>query len=403
LFPFYDPPFTDGGKGWILELSMSSPIVRQAIIHQSSRFASVMQHCDKGDYGPVPTQVGGAFEKLKQALQVILGSDIGQHLRGATRIMMAIMQIRRAGIITVSHADCREYLIHALDILTQLLECFRDAKEHGYASAFDAILHALGPPLQLLPTTSTTVPSAEQSAFRFSSALVIFDDIIASTITGKKPALRDYHNALLDDIDPPLNLQPIVGCPSWVLFQIGGVAVLDAWKQQCKQEGDLDVMELVRRASVIQSALECRLLQREMNPPPLAHENDNHLPRICAGTSSKSTVAIWQKHLCTSIWTHAGLLYLCIVVSGWQPTSRQIRHLVLQITELLTKSPLPPALLLSMTWPLCVADCLAEPLQQDSLRHLLAAVQPIGICGTIRSALNIMETMWRSRFSADNP
>jgi hypothetical protein len=43
LFPFYRPSLSQGGRAWILELTMSSPAVRQATLCQSSHFFSLAQ------------------------------------------------------------------------------------------------------------------------------------------------------------------------------------------------------------------------------------------------------------------------------------------------------------------------------------------------------------------------
>lgn len=97
LFPFYRPSFLEGGKAWILELMISSPIVRQTILCQSSYFFSLARGTPDRDvvWETVLTQTRDALTVLRHALQVINGSGIREHLHGAVRILASIIQVQR--------------------------------------------------------------------------------------------------------------------------------------------------------------------------------------------------------------------------------------------------------------------------------------------------------------------
>jgi C6 transcription factor Pro1 len=88
----------------------------------------------------------------------------------------------------------------------------------------------LGPSSWTLPIQCFQVPSAEQAAFRFSSALMILDDTIASTALQEQPRLYEYHRDLLGGIEAPINLEVVIGLKNWALQYIGEIAALDAWK-----------------------------------------------------------------------------------------------------------------------------------------------------------------------------
>jgi hypothetical protein len=108
-----------------------------------------------------------------------------------------------------------------------------------------------------------------------------------------------------------------------------------------------------------------------------------------------------QSHLVTRIWAHAALVYLFVVVSGWQPASVDVQYHVGRIIELLTHQISPPALLRTMVWPFCVAGCLAEPAQEALLRGMVKELQPPSVFGTVRKALEIMEGVWCNRDAGD--
>jgi len=310
------------------------------------------------------------------------------------------MQVQRFEIAVLSFNNCQAHLNAALALFRQLLDSSGAVEPVGPSSSFNAVISRLGPPSWILPAQCVQVPSAEQAAFRFSSALLIFDDIIASTVLQEQPRLYEYHRSLLDNIDgrePTIDLEAAVGCQNWVMLQIGEVAVLDAWKQRCKNAGNLDVMELVHRATAIKGSLEAHLARLETDPVIIPKESSSLLDVLTADYCQQSKTLANQSSLVTRIWAHAALIYLFVVVSGWQPTSVDVRYHVSRIIELLTCQISPPALLRTMVWPFCVVGCLAEPAQEAHLRGMVEALQPPSVFGTVHKALEIMENVWHNR------
>jgi hypothetical protein len=401
LFPFYRPSLLEGGRAWILEMMISSPVVRQAILCQSSYFFSLARGTETSDvvWETVLTQTRDTLGMLRQSLQVIERSDITEHLHGAVRIMASIMQVQRFDIAVLSFENCQTHLSAALALFKRLLEGSDPAVEPARSSStFYTVISRLGPPSWI---QCVQIPSAEQAAFSFSSALLMLDDIIASTVLQEQPRLYEYHGSLLNSVDgaeTPINLEHVIGCQNWVLLQIGETAVLDAWKQQCKRTGSLDVMQLVHRATAIKDTLEAHLtrLESDLAAPPRYGGSlfDLFKADHCLPSANQSS-------LVTRVWAHAALIYLFVVVSGWQPTSIDIRYHVDQIIELLSSHTSSPGLLRTMAWPFCVAGCLAEPAQENYLRAMVQALQPPSIFGTVRKALEIMENVWRNRNTGD--
>lgn len=59
LFPYYRPPLLQGGRTWILEMMISSPVVKQALLCQSSYYFSLAQGMP--DWDKVLAQTRDAF------------------------------------------------------------------------------------------------------------------------------------------------------------------------------------------------------------------------------------------------------------------------------------------------------------------------------------------------------
>ncbi|KAI1474843.1 fungal-specific transcription factor domain-containing protein [Daldinia eschscholtzii] len=407
LFPFYCPSPLEGGRSWILEMMISSPVVKQATLCQSSYFFALSQKNANHHaiWEMVLAQTQDAFGILRQSLQVINSSSIKEHLHGAVRIMASIMQIQRFVVTILCFDNCQTHLNAGLALFRQILESINTIESEGIVSCFNAVVNHLGPSTRIEYAQDIYIQSAEQAAFRFSSALLIFDDIIASTVLQDQPKLYDYYRCLLSDINgtgPLINLEAIVGCQNWVLLHICEISALDGWKKQCKGAGNLDVIELVRRATAIKGPLEAHLIRLESEPLASAQGGSSLLDSFNINNHQQSKLPVSQSRLATRVWAHAALLYLTIVVSGWQPASVEVRYHIGRVIDLLTHEISPAALLRTMVWPFCVAGCLAEPEQEAHFRRMVLTLQPPTVFGTIRKALEIMENVWKNRDTSDS-
>lgn len=404
LFPFYQPSLLQGGRSWILEMMIGSPIIRQALLCQSSFYLSLARKTTKcmGVWEMVLAQTRDAFSVLRQSLLVIDGPGITEHVHGAVRILAGIIQLQRFEVAVRSFDNFQAHLTAALALFRQLLDtcgseidCIACPR-----SSFNAVISRLESSTWKLLGQDVQMPSAEQAAFRFSSALLVFDDIVASTVSQESPGLYEHHRSLLssyDSLGPVVDLEASIGCQNWALLQIGEIAALDAWKQQCKEAGSLDNLLLLHRASIVKTAIEADLALLEANPIIVPQVSCNLLHAFIVDEGQQSRLPSTQSPLVTQVWAHAALIYLFVVVSGWQPASDEVRYHVRRIVELLTHQISPPALLRTMVWPFCVAGCLAEPAQEPHLRGLVETLQPLSLFGTVGKALEIMEQVWRSR------
>ncbi|KAF2173543.1 hypothetical protein M409DRAFT_15823 [Zasmidium cellare ATCC 36951] len=405
LFPFHHPAC---GKAWILELLLRSPVIRQATLCQSSYYLSLEQEAasHRSASEVLLDQTNDAFAVLSDALQIIISQGITQHLAGAVRVLTSIMQLHRFEATVMSFENCQAHLNAAVALFQQLLESeSEDAVRIACArSSFDGVLNRLGPAISTFGTVSVHVTSAEQTAFRFSSALVVFEDVIASTVLQKPPKLYSYHNSLLvnrfDSTGPAIDLKTVIGCENWVMLHIGEIAALDAWKQTCKREGTLDVMQLVQRATSIKTTLEARIASINTRS---ASNGENVKPlNLLDAFHTQAHPGTDQIALVTEAWAQAAMAYLFVVVSGWQPASPDIQFHVQRTIDILSQLS-PPSLLRTMVWPFSVAGCLVEPDREAHLRGLVRPLQPPSVFGAVHKALVMIEGVWASRgkFNAD--
>ena len=236
LFPFYRPPPLQGSRAWILDLVISSPVVRQAILCQSSYFFAsahaVSITTNSQMWEALLEQAREAFNTLRGSIQVVESVNNTGSVLGSVRAMAAIIQLQRFEIAISCFDNCRAHLNAALSIFRKIIDVVGAENLANSPITFQTILGMLGAQTWTLSTHQMQVPSSEQAAFRFSLAVLLFDDIIASTALQERPQLYDLHQTLLcgcDSMDsgsaPCINLEALLGCQTWVLRQIAEIAV----------------------------------------------------------------------------------------------------------------------------------------------------------------------------------
>ncbi|KAG0651932.1 transcription factor [Hyphodiscus hymeniophilus] len=152
---------------------------------------------------------------------------------------------------------------------------------------------------------------------------------------------------------------------------------------------------------VIKDSLEVHIARLEADPVIAPERNSSLLDIFTADYSENFRSPTNQSPLVDRVWAHAALIYLFVVVSGWQPASGEVRYHVRRILDLLKHQISPPALLRTMVWPFCLAGCLAEPAQEACFQGMVDALQPPSVFGTVRKALEIMKNVWQNRGTPD--
>jgi hypothetical protein len=154
-------------------------------------------------------------------------------------------------------------------------------------------------------------------------------------------------------------------------------------------------MEVVRRATVIEAVLKDHLAR--LDSVPTAQNSTRRTDIFTNDVYPLATALSSQTLSISKIWAHSALLYLSIVVSGFQTASVGVQNHVQQIVELISHHMSSPSLLRTVSWPFCVAGCLAGPELEPQLRAMVVTLQPPGMFVTVRKALEIMESVWSSR------
>ena len=411
LFPFYRPSVFEGGRAWLLTLALKHPAFYHNIVGLAAYF-----------YCAVPVMPGPAQDacaaKAQSELQVHMKKAVqgvqdslrntslaGVHNSLADNILLLgnIIQLVNFEVAFAPSNDWQIYLSAAANLLGMTIEHF------GNGDAGETAMTVLLRKLRVGVPSDCSVWSPDQAALRFFAAIIIHQDVIASTALQRPPMLSTrYDELLVKSLDHDLSsdllrLEDFTGCPNWVMDSIARTSSLDKWKTKAKEEGNLDVFDLVERASVIRRVLRDGYTMLDDTTTHASPWTENSpyqsLESILARSGITSSLAAPQSIVhcnISRIWACAAEVYLITVLSGWQPGNALLRSRVAQALDLLTAIE-NPSWLRTLSWPFCIVGCLAAGEQQEAFRHVANASGGLAMFGTLRDALAIMEKVWHEQ------
>lgn len=426
LFPFYRPPLLQSGRGWLLILLMRKRTLLHSALSLATYFFAVAtdnlisghELCREHNRSELEKQHELTLRELQQDVAVVNQKGVGSDLVESARIMESIVQLVVFESAVTRRVACVEsWMVHldgAFVMFEQIME------HHGSAGegiekhyCWHAITMQLGagsqmPTLGFSPDGDPYPYNSDQAAMKFFTALLLFADVISAIALEQTPRLYNFHGILLNSVSgnfagvditgPQINLESVVGVKNAVITLLAQVADLHAWKKEMTKTGSLSMVQLVTRASEIDTLLraliECLEQQRQggpaspatINPIDFIAQYNAGLP-IIPGSSTAWT---------SLVWAQATLTYLSTVVSGWQPSCPEIRASVAATVALLASAP-APASVRAVVWPFCVTGCLALPEEEGIFRGMVEALGPLSSFGTIAAALRVMEEVWARR------
>ncbi|KAK3694505.1 fungal-specific transcription factor domain-containing protein [Podospora appendiculata] len=425
LFPFYRPPLLHAGRGWLLSLlTRNKALLHTALSVASYFFSVVFNHtsdnhtgedhttCRTAIWDELQRQQDLALKELQREMHDIVMRGVKGYLPETSRVLASIIQLLTFEVAVANTGNWMMHLDAATELYNEILT------HHGMTdtnmACFTKVLVQLGPEPHI--HSSQHHPwSSDQSSLRFLSAYLIFFDTLASTALEKAPRLQKWHQHLLGDQEesqqstaqnerqygrPHIDMLDFVGLQNWVVVSIGEIAALDAWKKESKMNGSLSMRQLVERASAIEQQVRKNMLKIDISIikppcPDASHPLDPlvlYTHRAGLVPTEITQAAAGQ----TYIWGQAALTYLNVVVSGWQPANPEIRGSVDLTVSMLMSLP-TPSCLRTCVWPFTITGCMATPDQEDHFRHLVAAMGPLRVFGTINESLAIMERVWANR------
>ncbi|XEU97403.1 hypothetical protein FSHL1_002689 [Fusarium sambucinum] len=373
VFP-YQYPFFDKGKwsrGWLLWLlSKNGPLCRASLglaaLHQRSLLGETNNHHIELEFHT---------KAVRQLHDFLLSIDINE-LRPDNEILVEIIT---CGVTLISFEVLRGSAT--------------DWQPHLCAMASIAV--KIHDQLQ-----SPIFESRATAAMAFHIPVLLWMDLLACVATRKK-AILPYNEWL----GPSCNFQlaHIMGCHNSVMKSIGDLAALSHCKLNSLLTDSFDAEEFEKTRQNIEDELENAI---ESTPMALI-EFRGLSPCFLATLASNQAKSLQPsvQDCVTRIFAAAALVQLDAVsaeVSKDITSTRMRRAVSRVILEIkMANEMVSPR---QLSWPICVAGCMADQDQQPFFEELVDGVLSkgtgmIGNCGIVR---DILRTSWKNKVEKPN-
>ncbi|KAF5541168.1 C6 zink-finger PRO1A [Fusarium phyllophilum] len=225
------------------------------------------------------------------------------------------------------------------------------------------------------------------AAMAFHLPVLLWMDLLACVATREAPRLP-YDKWL--EPNCTFQLAHIMGCRNSVMKSIGDLAVLSQWKSDCLKRGSLDPKTFQTKRQHIEDELE-----NVMDATSMAAMESQRL-----SSSHKKPEQRPEQDCVTRIFAAAALAQLAALTTqvlksiSTTIARRGVSRVILEIK--VASQIVSPR---QLSWPICVAGCLADRDQQPFFEALLGSVLSeetgmIGNCGTVR---DILRACWSNK------
>lgn len=142
--------------------------------------------------------------------------------------------------------------------------------------------------------------SADQNSFLFSTATLIYADIVSCVCIRRAPRLQHCHDALIADSSEPatetnhlLHMENYFGCYGWALHLIGEIATLNTFEFARIPDNGSVLDEFAVQGKLVEAKFYHGLESLQLIPASSGKANES------------------EKHVqVTRLWLYAGLIYL---------------------------------------------------------------------------------------------
>ncbi|EEU37094.1 uncharacterized protein NECHADRAFT_86671 [Fusarium vanettenii 77-13-4] len=342
MFPFYKPAILEGGRTWPLMLAMKNLGFSKSVTSLSSYFFSVIpvipgpvhNACFAKTWQELSHQTNVALASVQRDLLGLRSQGVSTNLRDGIHLLANIVQLLLLERELFMSSEWQVHLKAAVDLLGQIL-LYHGINMRGEGPNIAAVVEKLADPVPF-PASVSTPLTTEQGAFRFFSAILVVDDIVASTCLEQPSELRQYLSKQVpsdQDQRYTLSLQAVTGCQDWVFELIGDIAAFDAWKKTKKKNGELVMDKFHHHARKIDQRWQKHVDHLDQHDSRHQHETNTAsglygpLESVLRDSNRCQVHDLYSSDIhvrVTKIWAYAARTYLLVTLLGWQPTHQDI-------------------------------------------------------------------------------
>lgn len=415
LFPQYKPTTLSGGRSWISALLKNNKAVYHSALSTSAYCFTLMLAKDATHTLRTPCEqhVWDTLDKHMEMSIRAINKDMDQyHLQGSCsdifsklHVLEGVVQYLIFATAMPQGADWKIHLSAALTLLNEILQ------SHGTSNGTFSLENVIQTMDKLSIFVGTDlgfrVWNSDQAAFQFYASFLLYADVIASIQLGRPLQLRCHHQTLIASPEATigsdgssqllLGLETYIGCHGWVLTALSEISEMETEKRYFQSKEKCLFEELMRKGHVLRRKLQVRMNEIDANIQPDCHT----MQLVSMGSDDQNGKLQAQKVvLITKIWLHAAIIYISVVLDGWEPHSLYIHEnvsLILGILDIFSSE----LSIRSVMFPFCIAGFLAMREQEGTFRRFSSTLDSLQALGPAKRALRLIEQVWELRDELD--
>lgn len=415
LFPQYKPTTLSGGRSWISALLKTNKAVFHSALSTSAYYFTLMLAKDATHTLRTPCEqhVWDTLDKhMEMSIQAIKHDMDQHHLQGSCSDVFSKLHVLEGVvqylIFTTAMSQGADWKIHLSAALTLLNEMLQSHGTSNGAYSLEKVIQMMDKPSIFVGIhLGFHVWNNDQAAFQFYASFLLYADVIASIQLGRPPQLRCHHQSLIASpeafIAPDGSAQPLpgleayIGCHGWIFTTLVEISEMEAAKRSSQPKGNRLLAELMRKGYDLKTKLHASMKEIDANIRP--ERQTTQLDSTRSGNQNEK-LQLQKNIVITKVWLHAAMIYLSVVLDGWQPSSLYIRENVNSILSILDifSSELS---IRSVMLPLCISGFLAMPEQECTFRRFFSALESLQALGPAKRALRLIEQVWELRDELD--
>jgi hypothetical protein len=414
LFPLYEPTTLSGGRSWILALLKGNKAVYHSALSLSAYYFTLLLAKDANHTLRTPCEqhVWDTLAKHMEMSIKVIKQDMDQyHLEGnrsdVFHTLHTLGGVVQYLIFATAMPQGADWKIHLSAALTLLDETFQSHGTKNGECFLENILQAMDKPsifdgIHL----GFTVWNNDQAAFQFFTSFLLYADVVASIQLGRPSQLQHHHRSLVASREAStvpdgqaqqlLGLESYIGCHSWVLTTLSEISTMEITKRSAQHKEAYCLEELTGKGYELMTKLQEGM--RKVDASIQSEFLTIQLDSIKLGDND--TTQTKKRALITKAWLHAAMIYLSVVVDGWQPNNPFIHDNVNSILNIMDIFS-PQLAIRSLMWPLCISGFLAMPEQEPTFGRILSALGPLQALGPAKQAFRLMQQVWELRDTLD--
>ncbi|PQE28040.1 regulatory protein [Rutstroemia sp. NJR-2017a WRK4] len=403
-YPLYKPPITQGGRGWLLSLLLSTKPLYHAALGLSAYHKGTIlletsrAQCGKTNISDQEKHFAICLIEFQQAIKDVNHwvSEIAVCPVNSLGIMACVVQliffevwhlIPRLDVFgvlfSVQNGAWQIHLRAATDIFSQ---GFQDqAANVGLHVSMDALSDTS-------PVACEMTESGDAITFIFLAGVVAWLDIVSCVSTGQSPRLLHLHTSALSSVSH-VQLENIMGCNNWAMIQIGRVAALHEKKVEGIRNNHFICESFGKEVDEIRHTIQHGLTEQFLAKVQIS-SSDAHAKHD----------PMSPQNIITRLYSLAAYVYLEVVVSGFQvvETDSDLRAIIGEAMMLLQNMPRGD-IWRGIVCPLYIFGTVTSCEHRELFRHIFSS-EPIKDPTIHHRAtiLPLLEDIWRLRHETLN-